>query len=417
MKMGDIFDAGSEILDAVTDAVDRADFSGLGDSIGDSVRKAFGEDRNRTPAPKKNYFLTRKPPRTDGNSKRLFGILGEVFSGLFALSNLIGVFTGISVGASVTFLILAAFFVWLFTKANKAKKEGERRNALVREFYRYGELVGPGKEFFAVRDLAALAGESETDVRRNIADMKKFGYLPYAMFDRKKTTVMLTSDAYLLYRKADQAREQREEAERLANLKNGIREEAEKETAEASGSNKQGDVSAILSEGESYIRGIREANDQIPDTDPMSDKLYRLERIVRRIFDEVQQHPEKAAGIRKLLRYYLPTTQKLIRAYVDLYRQPQTETIQKTKQQIEDAVDTILAAYARIFDDMFQDEAWDIASDINVMKTVMAQDGLTEDGLQKAKKTQKKQTAAAGDDALDEGMDEGEESESPLHFG
>lgn len=80
-------------------------------------------------------------------------------------------------------------------------------------------------------------------------------------------------------------------------------------------------------------------------------------------------------------------------------------------------MDTILAAYARIFDDMFQDEAWDIASDINVMKTVMAQDGLTEDGLQKAKKTQKKQTAAAGDDALDEGMDEGEESDSPLHFG
>lgn len=417
MKMGDIFDAGSEILDAVSDAVDRADFSGLGDSIGDSVRKAFGEDRTGTPAPKKNYFLTRRPSRTDGNSKRLFGILGEVFSGLFALSNLIGVFAGIGVGASVTFLILTAFFVWLFTKSKKVKKEGERRNALVGEYYRYGELVGPEKEYFAVSELAARAGESETQVRRNIADMKKVGYLPYAMFDRNKTTVMLTSDAYLMYKKADQAREQREEAERLANLQNGIREETQKETAGA-GTGKQGDVSAILSEGETYIRGIREANDQIPDSDPMSDKLYRLESIVRRIFDEVQQHPEKAAGIRKLLSYYLPTTQKLIRAYVDLYRQPQTETIQKTKQQIEDAMDTILAAYARIFDDMFQDEAWDIASDIHVMKTVMAQDGLTEDGLGKARgETKKTQTAGSGDAALDEGVDEGEEGTSPLHFG
>lgn len=32
---------------------------------------------------------------------------------------------------------------------------------------------------------------------------------------------------------------------------------------------------------------------------------------------------------------------------------------------------------------MFQDTAWDVASDISVLKTMLAQEGLTEDGLKK----------------------------------
>ena len=33
----------------------------------------------------------------------------------------------------------------------------------------------------------------------------------------------------------------------------------------------------------------------------------------------------------------------------------------------------------RILDEMFEDENWDITSDINVMKTMMKQDGLVDD--------------------------------------
>ena len=37
-----------------------------------------------------------------------------------------------------------------------------------------------------------------------------------------------------------------------------------------------------------------------------------------------------------------------------------------------------LIAFEKLLDQMFQEKAWDIASDISVMKTMMAQDGLTE---------------------------------------
>ena len=44
-------------------------------------------------------------------------------------------------------------------------------------------------------------------------------------------------------------------------------------------------------------------------------------------------------------------------------------------------MDTINEAFANLLDSLFQDLAWDISSDISVMKTMMAQDGLTEDAL------------------------------------
>ncbi|MGN1023271.1 MAG: 5-bromo-4-chloroindolyl phosphate hydrolysis family protein [Lachnospiraceae bacterium] len=420
MGMGEWFDAGSEILDAVSDAVDRADFSRLGDTVNDSLRRAFGTGttgRAAAQPPKKNYFLVRNPSRNEGTSKKILGIVGEVFTGTMTIFNLVGLAAVPGVGVKITFLVLTAITFGLFLGCRKARKDGDRKNSLISRYYRYGELLGPGKEFFAIRDMAALSGESEDQVRNDIDEMKRAGYLPYAMFDANRTTVMLTNDAYLLYKKAEEARKQREETQRTEDLKNGIRQS--QEAAEmASGASSE--AAKILSEGETYIREIRAANDQIPDTDHMSDKLYELEAIVRKIFEEVRQHPEKAPNIRKMLSYYLPTTQKLLDAYVSLYRQPQTENIAKTRHEIEDAMDAILSAYGKIFDGLFQDEAWDIASDISVMKTVMAQDGLT-DGVKNTKKTnteqKQKMTAAssAADGGLDEGVDEGEEN--PLHFG
>lgn len=425
MNFGDITDAGNEILDAVEDAVNRADFSGLGQSVSDSIKKAMGQDV--PDRKKKNYFLVRHPSKNGSGLKQVIGTIGEIFNGFIAGIMLLLVpfnigNTGILIGA----LILSAIFLSLFLAFRSLRKKGKKESSLVDSYYKYGNIIGTGKEYFSVGPLAQETGETKDEVRDNIREMKKAGYLPYAMFDRNRNTVMLTDRAYKLYLQAEKARQEREEEERIRNLKNGVHEPAKeqsapKKTQDGASSPKKdkGDeVSAVLSEGSAYIAHIREVNDKIPDSDPMSDKLYRLENIVRKIFSEVERSPEKAGNIRKLLNYYLPTTTKLLDAYVELYQQPQTDNIQKMKQEIESSMDTIIEAYANIFDGLFQEEAWDISSDINVMKSVMAQDGLTEDELHKSRS--QKQKAVSGDPSLDEGVDEGEESveeSSPLHFG
>ena len=139
------------------------------------------------------------------------------------------------------------------------------------------------------------------------------------------------------------------------------------------------DQASLLREGQSYIIQIRAINDRIPDTEVMSDKLYQLEDIMQRIFTEVKKNPAKTRDLRKLMNYYLPTTTKLLSAYADLNEQPEAgENIRETKRQIEASMDMINDAFGKLLDNMFQEQAWDLSSDLNVMKTMMAQDGLTE---------------------------------------
>ena len=82
------------------------------------------------------------------------------------------------------------------------------------------------------------------------------------------------------------------------------------------------------------------------------------------------------------MEYYLPTTIKLLEAYEELDAQPvQGENIISSKQEIEKTLDTLNTAFEKLLDDLFQDTAWDLSSDISVLNTMLAQEGLTEDGL------------------------------------
>ena len=85
-----------------------------------------------------------------------------------------------------------------------------------------------------------------------------------------------------------------------------------------------------------------------------------------------------------MMEYYLPTTVKLLEAYEDLDGQPvQGANIISSKQEIEKTLDTLNVAFEKLLDSLFQDTAWDVSSDISVLHTMLAQEGLTEDGLKK----------------------------------
>ena len=201
--------------------------------------------------------------------------------------------------------------------------------------------------------------------------MIKAEYLPRARFDSAEKTLMITDNAYSLYIGAEKDKLEREKRE--------LQKDAEKK-AELQGLSSE--VQSILSEGDDYIKFVRKINDVIPDTEEMSNKLYRLEEIMNKIFSQVKKDNQSAGELHKLMNYYLPTTRKLLSAYVELDKQPEAgENIVQTKMEISQAMDTINMAFEKLLDSMFQDMAWDISSDISVMKTMMAQDGLTESGV------------------------------------
>ena len=66
----------------------------------------------------------------------------------------------------------------------------------------------------------------------------------------------------------------------------------------------------------------------------------------------------------------------------------QGETIMSSKREIEATLDTLNLAFEKLLDSVFKDTALDVSSDISVLNTLLAQEGLTEDELTKIKKQQ-----------------------------
>ena len=120
-----------------------------------------------------------------------------------------------------------------------------------------------------------------------------------------------------------------------------IAEQKAREQLKASGVTPE--YQQMLEECESYIQKIHQCNLDLPG-EVITAKLSRLETVVTRILEEAKKRPKEAAALRK---------------------------------EIEDTLDTINAAFEKLLDDLFQTTAWDISSDISVLQTMLAQEGLT----------------------------------------
>ena len=107
---------------------------------------------------------------------------------------------------------------------------------------------------------------------------------------------------------------------------------------------------------------------------------------MEKIFERAQKHPEIIPDLKKMMDYYLPMTVKLLDAYEEMDTQPvQGENIQSSKREIEDTLDTLNQAFEKLLDSVFQDTAWDVSTDISVLHTLLAQEGLTEDDFARMK--------------------------------
>ena len=293
-------------------------------------------------------------------AKMVAGIVGTASFLPANLASMVMMLTGDMSGmiAFFTLLPFSAGSLWLAITGNRKRK-------LVDVYNRYAEIIGPA-EYYSMEDLATYDGTSEEDAVRRIEMMMKNRMLPQGKLDRNKTTLMLTPQVWKQYQAAEKARHQRE-----------LEESRNPEPAAPSPAEKAED--SILKEGNEFVKKIHHFNDLIPDQN-MSEKLTRLENIMQRIFRQVEKEPDSAPDLHKLMNYYLPTVEKLLTAYVDLDRHPSgSENIDSTRKEIEEAVDTVNVAFENLFDDLFQSTAWDISSDISVMKNMMKQDGLVEE--------------------------------------
>lgn len=248
-----------------------------------------------------------------------------------------------------------------------------RNNGLIKRFYLYSQVIG-NRDSITISKLAEALGISSDKVKKDMNKFKTKGWLPQGIIDESGRNLFLTDEAMIAYQDA------------LAR-KNDLDARTDKAMTDLNTDNISPEVKSIITEGEKFVKDIRRANDEIPD-EYMSDKLYDLEDIAARIFDHVKKHPESAGELSRFMSYYVPTTRKLMNAYVELNKQPEAgSNITSTKKQIEDGMDTIIQACQSLLNAMFRDVAEDIAADISVLKTMASRDGLTRDEGEPENKT------------------------------
>lgn len=241
----------------------------------------------------------------------------------------------------------------------------------LKRFQKYKKTLGH-KTYCSFEDLAKTVGRSIKSVKKDIHYMIAKSWFLEGRTDTKETCLITSNETYRQYEETQKALEQRSAEEAQKRMR-----ESEKQSRISP------QVQEVLDKGEAYIKKIHASNDAIPGEE-ISAKIAKMEQIVEQIFQRAEEHPEIIPDLKKMMDYYLPMTVKLLDAYEDMDRQSiQGETIRASKKEIEDTLDTLNEAFAKLLDSVFQDTAWDVSSDISVLHTMLAQEGLTENDFEK----------------------------------
>lgn len=340
MDRNEWYRAGEEIRDQVQQAVDTGNFTNLGKNIGDTVNETInrtmqevnrtmgtvGDSVNRTVGAvgegvnralnnvgnginraagglgggnAGNTYMQRQTPyahlpqyrkpntRPDA---RLFqrtpkgsvsGIVcmctGYSIAGISAMALLGAVGEQILYSKSMMAVIVAGLFtaagLWL-------GGHGIRVTGRANRYRRYVAMV-KDKLYCSIQELAQRTGRSERFIVKDLRQMIRLGMFKQGRLDEKETC-LIASDAmynqYVLTQKNYEEEQKKLEIEKMAEE----RRQREKE--------RLGEAGEIIEEGKSYVRLIRQCNDEIPGEE-MSDKLDRLEILVTRIFEQVEKEP------------------------------------------------------------------------------------------------------------------------------
>lgn len=306
----------------------------------------------------------------------LFTVFGSVGLGIFTLLLLVSSwFAVVTDLLGAPFAVIAAVFVLLLGVSGGMLGKGISLLKRTNRLKRYLKTVG-SSQFCPIDMLVRDSGRDKNFVLRDLQKMIRKKVLPGAHIDDQKTCLMLTDEVYNQYLYVQQQAQQREKEKqkRQEELKKQQQEQA-KQDEQLFAENPE--LAATIRQGREMIEQIRRSNDKI-EGEEISAKMDQMETIAKKIFEQVQEHPEKLPDIRRLMNYYLPTTLKLLNAYEEFDSQlVQGENIRSAKQQIEATLDTINVAFENLLDKLFTDEVLDVSSDITVLETMLKQEGLT----------------------------------------
>ena len=409
MPKNDWNQLGNDIKNIVQDAIETGDYGRLNRDLGVTLENALGNmatsvkdaaiknlnhfsgsqqtaNQRRTVSPERQrqeqnmrgykkklvkearekfaLYVNTSTPRALGI---LFTTLGIALVGMFGVTAATLGIAGIFIDAVANKMQRGMFvFIAAIVASGALGIYGNTLRKKVNRFRSYVRTLN-GKTYVKIEELAKGVRKSPKFVKRDLKKMIKNRMFLEGHLDEEGNYLITSDESYEQYMQTKKASEIQE------------REMQEKEQAEQKlrGTLSE-EVQEVIKEGEAYLlEEIRSCNEAIPGVE-ISNKMYHLENVILRIFKRVEQHPELISDLHKFMDYYLPTTVKLLKAYEELDKQPvEGENIKTAKQEIENTLDTINEAFENLLDSFFRNTAWDVSTDISVLKTMLAQEGLT----------------------------------------
>lgn len=382
---------GDQILKAVDDILESGNFDKLNSVVSDTVYKALDETQKHLE--KVTSSLEGQSGAKVSNVKNqpvmapkakiqrvgnVAGILLQVFGGIGT-----GVF-GIS---AVIFLLSMTLGPWfgglaflmgiLAGISGIMIGAGVSKRARLKRAERYVQVM-QGKSYMNLQELAYLTNTSERYVRKDIKKMIRMGIFPEGHLDQQEKCLMINDSVYREYMELEKQRGEyvlEAKAQKKLETKAKAREAKAQEPIKTDNP----ELKAMIEEGNKCICQLREMNDVI-EGEVISQKLYQLENLLKEIFEQIKVHPEQMDEMHKFMDYYLPTTLKLVKAYEEFDRvSVPGEDILSAKAEIEKTLDTINMAFAELLNKLFRDRVFDAATDAQVLKTMLAREGLTKE--------------------------------------
>ena len=316
--------------------------------------------------------------KKDGGGGLALSIVGFVFTAIFGVGILSMLFLSaillpgfwltinrvLLVPGFIIFLVMGIIGTTMMARANRFKK--------------YIQVLD-GRMQTDVSEFAKAVSKSSGFVRNDLKRMISKNWFKQGYLTHDQETLIVCNDAYEQYQ-VDKQRtlEAQSYQEQIRQMHEQLPAQARK----------------TIQIGEDLIKEIHTKKVAISDYD-MTIKLSNLETILKKIFKRVEKHPEVVPQMRKMMDYYLPTTIKLLDAYVQLDKQAVAGTnIMSAKAEIEESLDTLINAYEKLLDDLFEDIMLDVSTDISVLNTMLAQDGLANnDDFGSMKEAMTKETA------------------------
>lgn len=137
------------------------------------------------------------------------------------------------------------------------------------------------------------------------------------------------------------------------------------------------EVDPIIEEGNRALSEMGRLYMSIQDSE-VRGKINEIMRITDKIIQDAIDDPADIPQIKKFMSYYLPTTIKLLNAYDRMSAQGiEGENLDKSMKSINEMLDSAIEAYKKRLDSLFANQALDIETDIEVMNTMLAREGLS----------------------------------------